>query len=120
MRAMRWTYQSVFYPLTLISLIFDKREVTLTDFEKKTPSRNISTLHLYYFLRSTPPSTTRLLHLCVSFFHNTLPSTFIATSTYIDLGTFVPPLRFLQPPRLLERVHQSVWTKIVSFGHSKN
>ena len=78
-------------------------ESTLTDFEKFHPPQKKSILHVYWFLRFFPPSTTRLLKLCISFFHKIPPSTFIPTSTFIDFATFALPPRLFQPPRLLER-----------------
>ena len=82
-------------PHTLISLI--NVEPTLTDFEQFHPPQKKSTLHVYWFLRFFPPSTPRLLELCISFFHKIPPSTF---SHWLN---FAPPPRLFQPPRLLER-----------------
>jgi hypothetical protein len=73
------------------SHLSNKRELTLTDFEKFHPPQKKSTLHVYWFLRFFPPSTPRLLELCTSFLQKIPPSTFS------DLATFAPP------PRLLER-----------------
>ena len=76
---------------------------TLTNFEKFPPPQKKSPLHVYWFLRFFPPSTPRLLELCISFFHKIPPSTFIPTSTFSDLANFAPPPRLFQPPRLLKR-----------------
>ena len=70
------------------SHLCNKREVTLTKFEKFYPPQNKS-----------PPSTPCLLELCTSFFQKIPSSTFIPTSTFIDFATFAPPPRLLQPPR---------------------
>ena len=55
---------------------------TLTDFEKFHPPQKKSTLHVYWFLRFFPPSTPRLLELCISFFHKIPPSMFFPTSKF--------------------------------------
>ena len=81
----------------MYSHLSNKREVTLTDFEKSHPPQKKFTLHIYWFLTFFPPSTPRLLHLCTSFFQKIPPSTFI------DFATFAPPPRLFQSPRLLER-----------------
>ena len=81
------------------SHLSNKREVMLTDFEKKNPpSMHISTLHVYWFLRFFPTSTPRLLQLGTIFFQKIhvysnlhvywfcnfcLPYTFIPTSSAI-------------------------------------
>ena len=86
---------------TLISLI--NVGPTLTNFEKfNPPQKKIHPPRLlipYIF----PPSTPRLLELCISFFHKIPPSTFIPTSTFSDLANFAPPPHLFQPPPLLER-----------------
>ena len=89
---------------TLISLI--NVESTLTDFEKFHPPQKKSILHVYWFLRFFPPSTPRLLELCISFFHKIPPSTFIPTSTFSGLANFAPPPRLFQ--RLLVRWEYSL------------
>ena len=53
----------------LYSHLSNKREVTLTDFEKKIhPPRTFPPSTIIDFLDFFPPSTPHLLHLCTSFF----------------------------------------------------
>ena len=70
----------------IYSHLSNKREVTLTNFEKFHLHKK-TTLHVYWFLRFFPPSTPRLLHLCTT--------------------------RLFQPPRLLERWEYSNLTQAV-------
>ena len=77
----------------LYSHLSNKREVTLTDFEKfhppqkNPPSKFIDFLDFFH-----PP-----LYVYCSFFQK------IPTSTFSDFATFAPSPRLFQPPRLLER-----------------
>ena len=96
-----WKLDPNIWIYNLISLI--NLGPTLPDFEKFQPPQKKSTLHVYWFLRFFPPSTPRLLELCISFFHKIPPSTFIPTSTFGDLANFAPPPRLFQPPCLFER-----------------
>ena len=75
---------------TLISLINVKSRLPIL--KNSTIHKKKSTLHVYWFLRFFPPSTPHFLELCTSFFQKIPPSTFIRTSTFSDLATFVPPL----------------------------
>ena len=86
---------------TLISLIII--EPTLTNLKNSTLHKKKITLQVYWFLRSFPPSTPRLLELCISFFLKIPPSRFIPTSTFSDLAYFALPPGLFQPPSLLER-----------------
>ena len=87
----------------IYSHLFDNCRAHAYQFEKFHPPQKKSTLQVYWFLRSFPPSTPHLLELCISFFLKIPPSTFIPTSTFSNLAYFAPPPRLFQPPRLLER-----------------
>ena len=66
---------------TLISLINVTSRYPIL--KNSTLNKKNPPLHVYWFLRSFPSSTLRLLHLCTSFFQKIPSSTFIPTFTVI-------------------------------------
>ena len=81
----------------------NKREVTLTDFEKFHPPQNC------FFLNYTKSKSLAVKATCFTQYLSYLntkgedSSCNIPTSTFIDFATFAPPPRLFQPPHLLER-----------------
>ena len=74
------------------SHLSDKREVTITDFEKTIPpSMFIDLSDLFH-----PPPLVYYIYVLV-FSKKIPPSMFIPTSTFIDFATFAPPPRLFQP-----------------------
>ena len=96
--------------IIVYSHLSNKREVTLTNFEKfHPPQKNPPSTFIDFLDFFHPPLLHYLLQLYTSFFQKNptlmfiLTSTFIPTSTFIDFETFALPLRLYQPPWLLMR-----------------
>ena len=98
----KYSNDNAYSIIILIFLISNKREVTLTDFEKKIhPPRTFPPSTFIDFLDFFHPPLHIYCILYNSFFQKIPPSTFIPTSMFIDFATFAAPSRLFQPPRLL-------------------
>ena len=91
------------YSEKVYSHLSNKRDVTLTDFEKFHPTqiKNPPYTFIDFLDFSTLHST--FIRFMYQFFPKNPASTFIPASTFSDLATFAPPSRLFQPPSLLER-----------------
>ena len=87
----------------MYSHLSNKRDVTLTDFEKFHHTQNKNPPYTLIDFLGLSTLHSRLLDLCTSFFQKVPPSTFIPTCTFSDLATFAPPPRLFQRPSLLKR-----------------
>ena len=98
------TFYNKFLMSTLISVI---------NMETRLLSLIFSTLHVYWFLRFFHPP------LIVYCSHVHIFSQKIPPSSFINWGTFAPPPRLFQPPRLLERwVQQTKYLVCIAlFSH---